>query len=164
MQNINPKVKYIDKLDDKVTIKEYLYKDTDGNMNSVYYHEDDIIQYKKWPDFKGYYTINPIWKVLKKYNYVDPRSLTPNKICVGTDHSIFHPVTKPSHYNKAGIEAIDAIKASMSDEQFKGYLKGNVEKYIWRKDYKGNPIEDLKKAKWYLDKLISEHEKYKKHD
>lgn len=63
-------------------------------------------------------------------------------------------VNKPRHYNQYGIECIDAIQASMSVEEFKGYLKGNIEKYIWRYTYK-NGIEDLKKAQWYLNKLIS---------
>ena len=63
-------------------------------------------------------------------------------------------VNNPKHYNKHGIECIDAIQASMSDKEFVGYLKANVVKYMWRYDYKGKPLEDLKKARWYLDKLI----------
>jgi len=63
-------------------------------------------------------------------------------------------VNNPRHYNKHGIECIDAIQASMSDKEFLGYLKANVVKYMWRYDYKGKPLEDLKKAQWYLDKLI----------
>lgn len=66
------------------------------------------------------------------------------------------PVNKPTHYQAGDIECIDAIKASMSDEQFLGYLKGNVEKYVWRMSYKGKPVEDLRKARWYLDRLIGE--------
>lgn len=60
----------------------------------------------------------------------------------------------PSHY-QSEIECIDAIKASMTKEQFKGYLKGNVQKYVWRYEQK-NGVEDLKKAQWYLDRLIKE--------
>jgi hypothetical protein len=59
----------------------------------------------------------------------------------------------PSHYRQGKIEAIDAFESSMSIEQFKGYLKGNVLKYCWRHENKGGS-EDLRKAKWYLDKLI----------
>ena len=44
----------------------------------------------------------------------------------------------------------------MPDHEFRGYLKGNALKYLWRYDYKGKPIEDLRKCKWYLDKLIEE--------
>ena len=42
----------------------------------------------------------------------------------------------------------------MTEEEFKGYLKGNNLKYLWRYNYKDKPLEDLQKAKWYLDKLI----------
>ena len=62
-------------------------------------------------------------------------------------------VNNPHHYNTGDIECIDAIKASMSPEAFKGYLKGNTEKYLWRYSYK-NGLEDLKKARWYLNYLI----------
>ena len=64
----------------------------------------------------------------------------------------------PQHYNEGGIEAIDAITASMSLNEFKGYLKGNVLKYVWRYAYKKKPLEDLNKAKWYLEKLINTYE------
>lgn len=66
------------------------------------------------------------------------------------------PVNSPSHYASGGIECIEAIKASMSHEAFLGYLKGNVQKYTWRYEKKVNPAEDLKKARWYLSKLIEE--------
>ena len=65
------------------------------------------------------------------------------------------PVNSPAHYNRKGVEAIDAIEASMSDEEFRGYCKGNAMKYLWRYQYKGKPVEDLKKCRWYLDKLIA---------
>ena len=64
------------------------------------------------------------------------------------------PVENPDHYNTGTIEAIEAIRASMPSEQFFGYLKGNVMKYLWRYDYKEKPIEDLRKADWYLNRLI----------
>ena len=67
-------------------------------------------------------------------------------------------INDASHYTQGGIECIDAMKASMSDEAFKGLLKGNVIKYIWRYEKKVNPLEDLKKAKWYLERLIKELE------
>ena len=61
-------------------------------------------------------------------------------------------VNSPSHYNQAGIECIEAIAAA-TDDGFEYYLQGNIIKYIWRYRYK-NGIEDLKKAQWYLNKLI----------
>lgn len=63
-------------------------------------------------------------------------------------------VNNPSHYADGEIECIDAIQSSMTHEAFCGYLKGNIQKYIWRYEKKGG-IESLKKGQWYLDKLIS---------
>lgn len=62
-------------------------------------------------------------------------------------------VNSPSHYNKGGVECIDAIESSMTKEAFCGYLKGNVIKYMYRYENKGG-VESLKKAQWYLSKLI----------
>lgn len=62
-------------------------------------------------------------------------------------------VNKPAHYNTGNIECIEAIEASMSEEEFKGYLKGNAMKYLWRYTYKGNAVQDLEKCIWYTTKL-----------
>ena len=62
-------------------------------------------------------------------------------------------VNHPSHYTNGKIECIEAIEASMSPEEFKGYLKGNAIKYLWRYKLKGKPKEDLAKAQWYISKL-----------
>ena len=59
-----------------------------------------------------------------------------------------------AHYQKGGVECIEAIEASMSKEAFKGFLKGNCIKYIYRYENK-NGAEDLKKAEWYLLRLIA---------
>ena len=66
-----------------------------------------------------------------------------------------NPVTQPDYYNKGAIEAIEAIKASMHPQEYKGYLKGNCLKYLWRYEYK-NGVEDLRKARVYLEWLIKE--------
>jgi len=68
---------------------------------------------------------------------------------------IHDPVAQPDHYNKGAIEAIEAIKASMHPQEYKGYLKGNCLKYLWRYEYK-NGKEDLKKAQVYLNWLVEE--------
>lgn len=62
-------------------------------------------------------------------------------------------VNSPPHYNKAGVECIDAIQ-SATEDGFEYYLQGNILKYLWRYRYK-NGVEDLEKAKWYLEKLIN---------
>lgn len=62
-------------------------------------------------------------------------------------------INSPSHYTQGGIETVDYIKAKLTKEQFEGYCIGNVFKYVSRYRYKGG-VEDLKKARWYLTKLI----------
>lgn len=62
----------------------------------------------------------------------------------------------PSYYKQGNIECIDALKDVMSPEEFKGFLRGNVIKYVWRTNKK-NGVEDLKKAQWYLTRLITEY-------
>lgn len=65
-------------------------------------------------------------------------------------------VSHPSHYTSGGIECIDCIKAALG-EKFIGFLIGNVIKYTYRYKDK-NGVEDLKKARWYLDRAIKEIE------
>lgn len=59
-------------------------------------------------------------------------------------------VNHPKHYNHGSIEVIDVIEDWQLD-----FHEGNIIKYIGRSKYKGNYLEDLKKAKFYLDRLIS---------
>ena len=63
-------------------------------------------------------------------------------------------VNNPTHY-QGEVECIDAIKSSMSKQQYIGYLKGNIIKYIWRFERK-NGLEDLQKSEWYIQRLIKE--------
>ena len=63
-------------------------------------------------------------------------------------------INSPQHYNKGGVECIDAIQAMLTAEEFLGYLRGNSLKYRWRFRYKNNPINDLSKASWYENKLF----------
>lgn len=65
-------------------------------------------------------------------------------------------VHAPPHYTAGGIECIDYLKAKLSREEFKGFLRGNVVKYLSRAGLKSNELEDLKKAAWYLERLIRE--------
>jgi hypothetical protein len=62
-------------------------------------------------------------------------------------------VNHPSHYTDGAIECIEGIEAQQTLEEFRGYLKGNIAKYLWRERHKGG-LESLKKAQWYLDRLI----------
>ncbi len=63
------------------------------------------------------------------------------------------PVNHPAHYQVGGIEVLDYIKAKLTPEQFAGYLLGNVHKYTARYAHKDGK-KDLKKARFYLDRLI----------
>ena len=75
-------------------------------------------------------------------------------------------VEHPSHYTSGGIECIDAMKAMLAGyEQAKiatnfywHFLSGQVIKYLWRWPLKERPLQDLKKARWYLDRLIDDVE------
>lgn len=62
-------------------------------------------------------------------------------------------VNHPEHYTAGGIECIDAIRASLGLKEFADYCKGNIIKYLWRYRMK-NGVEDLKKARVYLDWMI----------
>jgi hypothetical protein len=77
---------------------------------------------------------------------------SPNKNVEPTNES--GEVDHPAHYNSGKMECIDAIESALSPEEFKGYLKGNTLKYLWRMNLKGSVETDAKKAKWYLDKLL----------
>lgn len=66
-------------------------------------------------------------------------------------------VNHPAHYTQGAVECIDALEASMTPEEFRGYLKGCQMKYVWRYRMKGG-VEDLRKARWYLDRLIGKLE------
>lgn len=70
-------------------------------------------------------------------------------------------VNRPSHYTMGGIECIDAIEAAIGhhEDPVEAFLTGQVMKYIWRWPHKANPLEDLKKARWYLERLIAHREK-----
>ena len=61
-------------------------------------------------------------------------------------------VNHPAHYKVGGIETIDFIEAKQLS-----YHLGNVVKYITRADHKGNTMEDLLKARWYLNREIAKH-------
>ena len=67
-------------------------------------------------------------------------------------------VNHPPHYGEGKIECIDYLKDNMDVMMFMGYLEGNIKKYLHRYRYKNKPLEDLKKAQWYLNRLIEEME------
>ena len=64
-------------------------------------------------------------------------------------------VNAPSHYKAGGVECIELLRQNLTPEQYKGFLLGNVQKYIFRCQAKGCEEQDLRKAEWYLRRLIS---------
>lgn len=66
-------------------------------------------------------------------------------------------VNNPNHYKRGDIECFDALKSSMTKEQLLGHLKATAISYLWRYDLK-NGVEDVKKAKWYVDRMVKELE------
>ncbi len=92
-----------------------------------------------WNDVTSrYYDNRPIPKDLKKAQKPDP-------------------VNKPDHYRVGEVEAIAYIEQQLGSG-VRDYLLGNLHKYLHRHRFKGNALEDLKKAQWYLNKLIMEEE------
>lgn len=65
-------------------------------------------------------------------------------------------VNEPPHYNHGNIECIEYVKDILSEDEFRGYLRGNITKYHHRLMFKGSPKENAEKMRWYLDKLIGE--------
>lgn len=64
-------------------------------------------------------------------------------------------VNDPPHYRQGTIECIDAIRAALTEEEFRGFCKGNVIGYVWRERHKGGD-EDIDKSIWYLERLANE--------
>jgi hypothetical protein len=106
--------------------------------------------------------VDEYWKAVGKYQKA---ALAPERIAELTAQAgkpklrmqnnesqieMFDPVDHPEHYKVGGIETIDFIEAKKL-----GYNLGNVVKYITRADHKGNKLEDLRKAQWYLTREIS---------
>ena len=61
-------------------------------------------------------------------------------------------INRPAHYSQ-GIDTIDYIRSWEMD-----YVRGNIVKYVTRFPYKGTPLQDLQKAKWYIEYLIKQEE------
>ena len=70
-------------------------------------------------------------------------------------------VNHPDHYTQGSIEYIDAARAMLGSEGFISLCQGTAAKYIWRHKHKNKPIEDLEKARVYLDWMIEEYKKSK---
>lgn len=61
----------------------------------------------------------------------------------------FDLIERPEHYNKGDIECIDAIRSQLTEEEWRGYLRGQIAKYNWRLGHKDAPEQDAGKLLWY---------------
>lgn len=75
-----------------------------------------------------------------------------------TQQDVIDSVNHPKHYTHGAIETIDYMESVLTQEEFVGGCKMNVLKYVSREKHK-NGLEDLKKARWYLNRLILHLEK-----
>ena len=80
----------------------------------------------------------------------------PNITPISTQEIPDDPVNHPNHYTQGGIECIDALNAMVTgyEDPVQACLAWQSVKYVWRHPFKGNPVQDLKKARFYLDRLI----------
>jgi hypothetical protein len=87
-----------------------------------------------------------------------PGKLFCGKLCF--DEYRKFKVMSPPHYNQGPIECIAAIEAALTPDEFRGFCKGNALKYVWRAGLKSDDaIQDLEKARWYIDREIARRKK-----
>lgn len=111
------------------------WNSVDGDLNDDIHDPEDIYSFIKWEDERP-------WDVIAANMYADSKS---------------DNINKPTHYHKNGIDVIGFAEAQFSKEEQKGFHRINAIKYITRYDRK-NGVEDLNKAKFYIDKLIEMEE------
>ena len=105
---------------------------------------------------------DPIFGVRSMGDSLKPRfeclSYKPLKEEIEMEEQTHDAVNHPSHYTTGGIECIDYIQEKLTPEEFRGFIKGNVIKYLTREQHK-NGDEDICKAQWYLNRLADTFKK-----
>ena len=96
---------------------------------------------------------NHSWYNVEEFDRYFIISINPCADNLSNNNSLNDNVNHPIHYNTGNIECIDAMLSAYGKEVVLNFCLGNIFKYIWRFKSK-NGIEDLNKAKWYLDKII----------
>lgn len=69
----------------------------------------------------------------------------------------FKDAINPDHYKKGGIEAIDYIQSKLTPEEFAGYCRGNMLKYLSRLGHKDAEAQEMEKAIWYGQRWLAAH-------
>jgi hypothetical protein len=103
-----------------------------------------VIERCHWPDVRFGDTIQQCDQ--KYLELVDDSNLQ-------VDQDTTDPVNHPPHY-QGKVECIDAIESALGTEGFIAYCRGNAIKYIFRAGKKGDEVEDLSKAIWYLERIL----------
>lgn len=130
-------VSWVFKDDDDTTVRsEEYYEQLDENTRLLRRNVELRNQISKYKEEER--------KRLKNGEYLLSRDETCRLMSDNVNH--------PNHY-QGDIETIDYIKDKLTTEEFRGFVKGNILKYISRERLK-NGDEDIKKARWYLNKLI----------
>lgn len=106
------------------------------------------------------YTVDRFERVALNHNIPKIPKLAQGELVMNQEKKI-DMVNHPPHYTSGGIETIDYIRAKLDDEAYRGYLQGNALKYLSRTGKKFDAVEDLKKAVWYLNKLVESYEEPK---
>lgn len=91
-------------------------------------------------------------RIHEKFYGVARNDITDKEWDAEIDKKADERVNHPAHYTRGNIETIEIIK-EITGERYGGYLVGNIIKYISRYKFK-NGVEDLKKARWYMEELI----------
>jgi len=144
------------KVGDKVWIKSWedLLKNGKLDNGDIYFEDND---YSPFVDEMKFFCGKKVEIIsIREPQYIIEGGWYINDLCIDfqADRGHFDIISKPKHYANKEIEVIDYIKDTLTKEEFQGYLTGNILKYISRYNLK-NGVEDLKKARYYLEKLIS---------
>lgn len=115
---------------------------TKGQWENIGVFSSNTPMKQDYIDKKAQEEVDKYWKAIGE---VQKAGLSPERM----EGNRGDPINHPAHYTVGGIETIDFIEAKNL-----GYNLGNVVKYITRSDHKGNKLEDLRKAQWYLTRAI----------
>lgn len=134
-------------------------KDCDGCRLEKF--SNPICDFDKWPDDRIAIAYNHVYK--NGDTRLDGSHLETSPFCEllkEADKALSEPdmVNHPQHYTQGGIECIDALKAATVDKHgIEAVCVANIIKYLWRYEEK-NGVEDVRKARWYLERLLKELE------
>jgi hypothetical protein len=120
---------------------------------------DDLMDAAKYDNLPAGSVIKGTKETLKAMQDFakDPDKVADNFNVDNLDDALEDLVNHPNHYKSegvSGIECIDAIQAALTEEEFQGFCKGNNIKYTWRSNRKHDVDTNIKKAIWYMNKLL----------